>query len=103
MNFVKSMNIYGTHCKEIPCITGPGAPKTSTVGAVGSLYMNEDNGDIYKCVNVSDGVYTWKPLNKGVDGVILPPNVDREIGDLYYDTYDSGDATHISFYRVDFY
>lgn len=48
-----------TKTKEIPCLTGKGMPTTSTIGAVGCLYMDTDSGAVYKCTAASDGVYTW--------------------------------------------
>lgn len=62
MNYVKSLNLFGVEAKEIPCITGSGAPTTTTVGAVGLLYMNTNNGDVYKCTAVSGSTYTWAPM-----------------------------------------
>lgn len=59
MNFVESLNLFGVPAKEIPCIRGSGAPSATTAGAVGSLYMNTENGDVYKCTAAADGVYTW--------------------------------------------
>lgn len=62
MNFIKNFDILGISAKEIPCITGSGAPTSSTEGAVGCLYMDADTGNMYKCTAVSDGVYTWETL-----------------------------------------
>lgn len=49
-------------------ITGTGAPTTETVGAVGCQYMDTNNGDMYKCTAVSDGVYIWVPVGSGGGG-----------------------------------
>lgn len=62
MQFVESLNLLGTEAKEIPCITDEGTPTTSTKGTVGCLYMNTDNGDVYKCVSVENGEYGWEIL-----------------------------------------
>lgn len=59
MNYVDSIKLFGVEAKEIPCIKGSGAPTTETEGAVGCFYMNTNTGDIYKCIAVKDGVYTW--------------------------------------------
>lgn len=59
MNYVENFNFYGVDAKEIPCIKGEGAPTETTEGAVGCLYMDTLTGDMYKCTNVSDGIYTW--------------------------------------------
>lgn len=63
MNFVKHTEINGKQVKQIPCIVGSGAPTTLTEGAVGSLYMDEDNSKLYKCTAVTDGLYIWESLN----------------------------------------
>lgn len=65
MNYVDGLNFYGVNVKEIPCIKGSGAPTTSTVGAVGCLYMDIDNGGLYKCIAVTDGSYTWTSIADG--------------------------------------
>lgn len=60
MNYVKSLNLFGVEVQQIPSITGSGAPTTATEGAVGCFYMDTNNGDIYKCIAVTDGAYTWE-------------------------------------------
>lgn len=63
MNFVDSRDLFGNGpTKEIPMLRAAGAPSTSTVGAVGCLYMDTDSGAAYKCTRVSDGAYTWVAL-----------------------------------------
>ena len=59
MNYVESLDFFGVPVKEIPCIKGTGAPNTATVGAVGLFYMDTNTGEVYKCMEVSGGVYTW--------------------------------------------
>lgn len=59
MNYVKSQNFLGTETKEIPCITGKGAPTLETEGAIGMFYMDEDSGKIYK--RTATG---WEPLTE---------------------------------------
>lgn len=68
MEYVESFNLFGTKVSQIPCIKGDGAPTTTTVGAVGCLYMNTDNGNLYKCTAVADGVYTWVKIGDGGGG-----------------------------------
>ena len=62
MDFVKNLNLFGISGKEIPCITGRGAPTEQTQGAVGCLYMNVNNGEMYKCVSAQYGIYLWKQV-----------------------------------------
>lgn len=45
--------------KHVQCITGEGAPTTTTEGEVGSLYMDTVNGDIYKCIAVNADGCVW--------------------------------------------
>ena len=40
-------------------LTGSGAPTQYTEGVVGQLYVDEDTGEIYQCVSVGSGTYTW--------------------------------------------
>jgi hypothetical protein len=58
-------------------ITGSGAPSTSTVGAVGSRYINTSNGDEYICISASGSSYTWELNVKSVRGVY--PTVGGDI------------------------
>lgn len=66
----------GVEYKEIPCITGEGVATTTTEGAVGCLYMNTENGELYKCVSANEGVYTWEKvadagqIEKALDKII---------------------------------
>lgn len=68
MNYVKSFNLFGVDAVQIPCITGSGAPTTTTEAAVGCLYMDEDTGDMYKCISAVDSVYTWEKLVQNDEG-----------------------------------
>ena len=43
-------------------ITGIAAPTASTVGIVGQLYLNTNDGAYYKCTAISNGVYNWLPI-----------------------------------------
>lgn len=63
MNHVSSFNMFGVCATQITCLCGNGAPTTATDATVGSLYMNTNNGDIYKCVGVNDGVYQWQLID----------------------------------------
>lgn len=79
MNYVKHLNLFGVEAKEIPNITGEGAPTTTTEGAVGCLYMDTLTGEMYKCVAVSNGIYTWTYVEKLIDkhgNNILPPDAE---------------------------
>ena len=64
----QSFNLFGVDAKQIPTITGSGAPTTATEGAVGCLYMNVNTGSLYKCTSIADGAYTWSPVGDGSGG-----------------------------------
>lgn len=46
-------------------IRGAGAPTTSTVGQVGTLYEDTTNGKLYQCTAVSGNTYTWTEIGAG--------------------------------------
>ena len=64
MDYVQSLRIDGQEVRLIPCILISGAPTASTVGKVGCFCMDtrSANKDIYKCVSVSGGIYSWEPI-----------------------------------------
>lgn len=76
MNYVESFDLFGVPAKQIPAITGKGAPASSTEGAVGCIYMDTDTGDLYKCTTVADGVYTWVESGGGLDLDMLTIGVE---------------------------
>lgn len=69
MNFVKSFDFFGVPARQVPSITGTGAPTTATEGAVGCLYMDTDTGNLYKCTAASGGVYTWVKSESSGGGI----------------------------------
>lgn len=70
MYYVEHLNLFGIDFKDIPCLKGHGAPTAETEGAVGMLYMNIDNGDLYKCVSSSNDSIAWKPISSESGGII---------------------------------
>lgn len=67
--YYKNLNINGTDFKIAVNIAGAGAPTTATEGVVGMIYMNTNNGDLYKCTSVLGSTYTWvEALGVGADG-----------------------------------
>lgn len=77
MNYVKSFDLFGVEAQQIPCMTGKGAPTTSTEGAVGCLYMDSSNGKMYKCTNTENGTYTW------VDDAYTKAEIDQMVSGVY--------------------
>lgn len=87
MNYVESFNLLGVAVMQIPCVKRKGAPTTATKGAVGLLYMNTDNGDMYKCIAVTGNTYTWvalvempKNIVQSVNGIAPDENGNVDIG-----------------------
>ena len=60
--YVTAFNLFGNIVRQITCDCANGAPTASTPGDVGMLYMNIDNGDVYKCVSNINGIATWELL-----------------------------------------
>lgn len=62
MDFVKSLSMFHVDAKEIPCVTGNGAPTEKTEGAPGALYMDTLTGELYKCraADLMNEVFTWE-------------------------------------------
>ena len=69
--------------------SGDGPPTEGTYGALGVIYMDLNTKLMYKCVDTSDGVFTWELLDgaDGTDGVSIN-YVDIEEID------DDGDKTY---------
>ena len=102
MNYVESLDLLGSEVKQIPNITGAGAPTTATEGAVGCLYMDTTTGDMYKCTAASDGVYTWVDglagkLDKTDESWRLYGTAEAGVQKLYYMT-DKGTAGYVATY-----
>lgn len=70
MNYVKSFNVIGTDVAQIPCIRASGAPTKTTTGDVGSLYMDTDTGNLYKCVSVTEDSYVWETMSNADDSKV---------------------------------
>ena len=64
MNYVKGFDLFGVKAKQIPCLTGNGEPTANLALKIGLLYVDEDNGDMYKCVkgNGEEGL-VWVLVN----------------------------------------
>lgn len=85
MNYVESFNLFGVDAKEIPCITGAGAPTASTEGAVGCFYMDTDTGIVYKCTAAGNSTYTWENTS-GLDDIITTTGTSTTVGDNLFDS-----------------
>ena len=68
MHYVKEFNVNGVGTKQVACIELPGKPNAATEGAIGVLGidMSSPLHDVYKCVAVNGGAYTWELLSSGL-------------------------------------
>lgn len=56
MRYVKDFDFFGDDIRQIPCLTGKGAPASVLAVEVGILYLDTDEGKLYKCPEVG----VWK-------------------------------------------
>jgi hypothetical protein len=70
MHYVKYFDINGVATKQAGCIELRGKPNAATEGCVGVLGMDMSSPthDVYKCVAVKGGLYTWELLSSGGGG-----------------------------------
>ena len=68
MHYVKHFNINGIDTKQVACIELHGKPNAAIEGCVGVLGVDVDSPhhDVYKCVAVNGGIYTWELLSSGL-------------------------------------
>ena len=89
MHYVKQFHINGVDTKQVGCIELPSKPNTATEGAVGVLGidMSSPTHDVYKCVAVNGGIYTWELLSSGMS--IISAKITGEGGEIASFSYDS--------------
>lgn len=84
MEFISGCEIAGAKADGCRCKTRKGAPTAATKGDVGTLYMDEDTGEVYKCTKCENGIYTWEPFTAGTSsptgGAQLPPVTEGDNG-----------------------
>ena len=96
MNYVKGFDLFGVKARQIPCITDHGKPTKSIAIRIGLLYINEDNGDMYKCIKGEEGLVwemigTAQPNGDGsidTEGLNLGESLFIEDGKLLVKTTD---------------
>lgn len=49
MRYVKDFDFFGDDIRQVPCLTGKGAPASATAVEAGILYMDTNTGTMYKC------------------------------------------------------
>lgn len=78
MDYVEQFKICGVDTRQVACILLHGKPNAATQGAVGVLGVDVDSPlhDVYKCVAVNGGIYTWELLSSGLS--IMSANISGE-------------------------
>ena len=79
INYVEGFTLFGIKAKQIPCLTGHGEPSIELDLKVGLLYINEDSGEMYKCVKGHNEELVWKLVN---DNSQIATSEDDEIIDM---------------------
>ena len=89
MHYVKQFHINGVDTKQVGCIELQSKPNAATEGAVGVLGidMSSPTHDVYKCVAVNGGIYTWELLSSGMS--IISAKISGEGGEIMSFSYDS--------------
>lgn len=65
-------------------ISGEGQPDSSTVGRVGTIYIDTTTGNKYECTAVDGSVYTWTPFYMPVKGIVAEGSDGWVSGDDVY-------------------
>ena len=65
-------------------ISGEGQPDSSTVGRVGTIYIDTRTGNKYECTAVDGSVYTWTPFYMPVKGIVAEGSDGWVSGDDVY-------------------
>lgn len=74
-------------------VRAAGAPTTSTVGQVGTLYEDTTNGKLYQCTDTTGGTYTWAEVGAGGFG----PTVVQTTGTSQTDIMSQNAVTSMVF------
>ncbi len=64
MPYITYLDINGVRGDIAVTQEGSGAPTSSTVGAIGQLYLDTGAGKMYQCTAIKGSAYTWLPLIK---------------------------------------
>ena len=88
---------------DVPaCLTGPSAPTTSTVGAVGQFFLDTTNSKLYQCTAITEDTsttpstftYTWNEIGGGGLAVLTgssnpTTSTVGELGQTYINTSEN--------------
>ena len=86
-HFVKRFDINGVKARQVACIELHGKPNAATKGAIGVLGIDMDSPthEMYKCVAVNGGIYTWEEVSAGTGSETkIVPFTIMNMGTFYY-------------------
>lgn len=95
VNYVSAFDLFGVEARQVTCDCANGAPTSSTPGKIGMLYMNINNGDVYKCISSGNGTTTWSLLVVSEDSIKNAVNnaltIAKESGEFKGEKGDPGE------------
>ena len=95
VNYVSAFDLFGVEARQVTCDCANGAPTSSTPGKIGMLYMNINNGDIYKCIYSGNGTTAWSLLVASEDSIKNAVNnaltIAKESGEFKGEKGDPGE------------
>lgn len=95
VNYVSAFDLFGVEARQVTCDCANGAPTSSTPGKIGMLYMNINNGDVYKCISSGNGTTTWSLLVASEDSIKNAVNnaltIAKESGEFKGEKGDPGE------------
>ena len=95
VNYVSAFDLFGVEARQVTCDCANGAPTSSTPGKIGMLYMNINNGDVYKCISSDNGTTTWSLLVASEDSIKNAVNnaltIAKESGEFKGEKGDPGE------------
>lgn len=71
----KRLIINGQEFPLASAQSGRGAPCETTPGCVGVTYMDEDTGEMYKCIKCADDCTEWEPIGSAAE-------LEKKVSDL---------------------
>ena len=95
VNYVSAFDLFGVEARQVTCDCANGAPTSSTPGKIGMLYMNINNGDVYKCISSGNGTTAWSLLVASEDSIKNAVNnaltIAKESGEFKGEKGDPGE------------
>ena len=95
VNYVSAFDLFGVEARQVTCDCANGAPTSSTPGKMGMLYMNINNGDVYKCISSDNETTTWSLLVASEDSIKNAVNnaltIAKESGEFKGEKGDPGE------------